>query len=143
MCNVLYLSYFYVEIKGHIIEIQSLTTRLQQTEIRIQDSGNEIEKIHNVVRSIKFYKEKVIRRFSILREYLAPKVVILQRKLEECLSTKNSYNEFSYSDLSTVEVASYALCALINILDIVKGNWKKEFDKLKIDFVDCISRMLS
>ena len=111
--------------------------------MRIEDSENEIEKIHNVVKSIECDKEKVIRIFFILREYLAPKVVILQRKLEECLSTNNSYDKFTYTDLSAVEVASYALFTLISISDIVKDNWKEDFDRLKIAFAKCISRMTS
>ena len=83
----------------------------------------------------------MIRRFSFPKEYLAPKVVILQRQLEECLLAKNSYDKFSYTDLSVVEVASYALCTLISISDVVRDNLKKDFDKMKHDFVDCISRM--
>ena len=122
-------------------ELQLVTTRLQQPQIRIEDSENEIEKIHNAVRSIEFDKENVIRTFFVLKEYLACKLVILQRKLEECLSTKNSYDKFAYTDLSVVKVASCALFALISISNTVKGNWKKDFDKLKIGFVDCISKM--
>ena len=61
-----YLYDFDAKIKGHINELQTLTIRLQQPKIRIEDSKNEIEKTHNVVKGIEFEKEKVIRRFSIL-----------------------------------------------------------------------------
>ena len=85
-----------------------------------------------MIRILESYEEKVTKRFSSLREVMSPKIKILQRKLEECLSTKTSYDKFSYTDLSVVEVASYALCSLLLISDIVKENWKKEVDKLKI-----------
>ena len=38
-----YLSNFYVKIKIHMSELQPLTTRFQQPEIRIKDFENEIE----------------------------------------------------------------------------------------------------
>ena len=58
-------------------ELQILTTRLQQPKVRIEDFETKIEKIHNDVRDIEFEKDKVLRRFTIVREYLTPKFVIL------------------------------------------------------------------
>ena len=101
-----------------------------------------MELVHNAIRNIEFEKEKVIKIFSILREYLFPKFIIFQRQLNEFLATKASYDKFSYTDLNIVEVASYALCKLINILDIVKENWKKELERIKLGFIDYISRIL-
>ena len=123
-----YLSYFDAKIKGHMSELQTLTTRLQQPKIKIEYSKNDIEKIHNAIRSIEFDEEKVIRIFSVLKEYLTPKIVILQRQLEECLAAKALYNKFSYSDLSMVEMTSYAPCMLISISDTVKQNQNKEVE---------------
>lgn len=119
-----YLSNFDAKIKRHMSKLQTFTTRLQELEVRIEDSKTKIEKIHSSIRGIEFYKEKVLRRFSILKEYLLPKIVILQRQLEECLTVKNSYYKFTYTNLSIVEVASYALFALISISDTIKGKWK-------------------
>lgn len=93
-----------------------------------------------MIRVLDSNKEKVVKRFSTIREILSPKISILQRKLEECLATKTSYDKFSYTHLSMVEVASYAL---ISIYDIVKENWKKEVERLKIVYVDCFSRISS
>lgn len=117
-----YLSNFDAKIKGHMSELKTLTIGLHQPKIRIEDSENDIEKIHNVFRRIEYEKEKVITRLSILREYLTPKVVILQRQFEECLSAKNSYEKIAYIDLSAIKVVSNSLWTLISISNIVKGN---------------------
>ena len=93
MWNFLYLSNFDAVIKGHMSGLQSLTIRLQQIEIRIEDYENEIKNIHNAVRKIEFEKGKVIRRFSILREFLAPTVVIL-RKIGGMSFNKESLRKF-------------------------------------------------
>lgn len=105
-------------------DLDTLTTKLQLLETNIEDYGIEVEKIHNVIRGLEFDKEKVVKRFSTLREILSPKINILQRQLEECLAAKTSYDKSTYIDLSVVEVTSYALCALISISNIVKEKWK-------------------
>ena len=74
-CN--YLSEFDDLIKGRMSELQIFTIRLQQPDASIEDIEVEMKKVHNAIRGIEFEKDKVIKRFFFLREYLAPKFSIL------------------------------------------------------------------
>lgn len=85
----------------------------------------------------------VVKRLPTLREIMSLKISILQRKLEEYLATKTSYDNFSYTDLRAIKVASCELCTLVNVFDTVKEKWKKEVERLKLVYVDCFSTLSS
>ena len=85
-------------------------------------------------------KEKVPRRFSLLRDHLSPHITLIQNQLDECIATKTSYDKFVFLYLNAEKLASYALCALISVSDAMNDNWKKHPAQLKIDINDCFSR---
>ena len=99
-----------------------------------------MELLHNSTRGIEAEKEKTLRRFSLLRDHLSPQIVVLQNQLEECCTPKASFNKLVFIDLNVVELVSYALCALLSVLDVVKDKWKKNLEHLKVDFSDLFSK---
>ena len=124
-------------------ELDTLSIKMLLPEVNIEDSASEVENIHNAIRGTEDGKENLIKRFSTLREILSPKISILQRQLEECLVAKASYDKFSYTNLSAMEVASYALFFLIYIFNTIKKNCKKEVERLKLVYVDYFSEISS
>ena len=120
-----YLTKFESQIMGKMSELELLTAKLLLPKTNIKECGIEVEKIHNVINNLESDKEKATKKFYSLRDFFSPKISTLQRQLEEFLATKTSYDKFAYTELSVVEVASYALCTLISICDIVKENQKK------------------
>ena len=98
-----------------------------------------MEVIHDSIWGITIEKEKALRRFSLLRDHLSPQITLIQNQLEECIVARKSYDKFIYADLNAAELASYALCALISVLDAMKDSWKKHLAWLKNDFSYCFS----
>ena len=77
------------------------------------------------MRGIELEKEKALKRFSLLREYLFPNITIMQKWLDEGLAVKASYDKLAFIDLSVVEMASYALRAFISVSNAFRDNWTK------------------
>ena len=57
-------------------ELETLTTQVHLLETNIEECGTKVEKIHSMIRSFKFDKEKAAKRFFSLREALSPKINI-------------------------------------------------------------------
>ena len=83
--------------------------------------------LHDSIRDIQIEKENTLKRLTLLREHLFPQVTFLENQLEECLSVKSSYDNFVATNLNVVELATYALCALIGVFDALKESCKKNF----------------
>ena len=58
--------------------------------------------------------------------------------MEEYVKAKDTYANFTYSDINAVEIASYALCAIIITNEAKKDTWEKDMDSLKTMFDDCM-----
>ena len=58
-------------------EVDTLFAKMQLLEASIEDFALEVEKIHSAIKGIEANREKVIRKFPILRELLSPKINIL------------------------------------------------------------------
>ena len=87
-----------------------------------------MEPIHDNIQSIEAEKEKSLRRFSLLRDHLSPQITLLQNLLEECMTTKPSYEKFVVTNLNVVELATYSLCVLISVSNAMKDSWKKHLE---------------
>ena len=44
----------------------------------------------------------------------------------------------TYSNLNAIEIASYALCAILTTTKEEKDTWEKDIDSLKENFDDCM-----
>lgn len=64
------------------------------------------------------------------------KLSTIERQLEECIKAKDTYSNFMYSNLNAIEIASYALSAILNIVEAIKDTWEKGMDSLKANFDD-------
>lgn len=71
-----YLLIFDNLIKDQMSDIQTCTIRLKKIEASIEDIGIKMEKNYNAIRCIELEKEKDIKKFSILREYLSRRIFI-------------------------------------------------------------------
>ena len=71
-------------------------------------------------------KERIKKRFSLLREHLSMNLRTIEYYLEERLPVKTYFGKFIYFDLNVIEIASYGLCILIKIPKGVKDLWEKE-----------------
>ena len=58
-------------------ELNTFSTKMHLPETNIEDCILEVERIHNKIRMIEVDREKVIEKFSTLREILSPKINIL------------------------------------------------------------------
>ena len=76
-----------------------------------------MEAIYTSMHNIEAEKERTLKKFILLKEHLSPQITLLENQIEECLTAKASYDKFLVIDLSTVELATYALCALISVKD--------------------------
>ena len=65
-----------------------------------------------------------MKRSSKFREAISLRITTIYRKLEECFKAKDNYSKILYSDLNAVEIASYALCAILTSVEIAKDTWK-------------------
>ena len=105
--------------------MQTLTNNLLKPNQKLENFEHAMETIHDSIQGIEVEKEKTLRRFSLLRNHLSPQITIIKIQLEECITTKTSYDKFMFTDLNVVELASYALCVLISVSDALKNSWKK------------------
>ena len=129
-------------MEGKLSELEALTSRLQQPSSRVDDFEGQVANFHTDMRKLQLEKEKILRRVSYFRESIALKLSVNERKLEECVKAKDLYSNFIYLDLNVVEIASYALCAILTTTEVVKDTWQKVMDSLKENFDDCM-KMIS
>ena len=61
-----YLTNFENQIKQKLIELETLTAKLQLLQTSIEDCKAEVEKIHDVIRGLESEKEKAKKIFSSL-----------------------------------------------------------------------------
>jgi hypothetical protein len=111
---------------------------LQHPSAKVEDFEGRISRIQNEVGKLHSAKEKILKRFSEFKETLVLKIATVEKQLDECVKAKDTYSNFVYSDLSSVEIASYALCAILTTLEVVKDRWEKDMENLKIFFDDCM-----
>lgn len=101
------------KIKMKEVEIQTTVNLLSSPNVKISDVEKNISKLYDDIRIPNDEKYKKLRRFTLLREYVSIKLIIIVNQLEECLSSKTSYGKF--------EIASYGLCALLSVSDAIKN----------------------
>ena len=121
-------------------ELEALGNEVQNLSAQLVDLERKIMSINDEIKLIELKKKILLKIFSLLNEHLTLKIDHVQRQLVECLSVKASYEKFSYIDLEVVEIASYGLCTILSISNVVKDTWEKEFENLKESFADCCSR---
>lgn len=78
-------------------------------------------------------------RLLEFRDSIVLNISFIERQLEECDKAKDTYADFTYSDLNAVEIASYALCAILTTTKVEKDTWEKGMDNLKTNFDDCMN----
>lgn len=88
-------------------------------------------------------KRTFFLRLSEFIESIALKLSSIERQLEEFVKTKDTYSNFVYSDLNAIEIASYALCAMLTTTKVDKETWEKCKDILKENFDDCMKTILA
>ena len=81
-----------------------------------------MEAIHAIIRDIEAKKEILLKKFTLLKDHVSPQITLLENKIEECSTAKVSYDKFTNSNLNIAQVAAYALCALISVLEVVKDS---------------------
>lgn len=113
------------EFSAKLNELQILTSRLQQPDTNIKYLEVEIAQVHDDIRITEMRKERVIKRFSLLREHLTLKISNVHKQLKECLAAKTSYDRFVYTDLNVVEMTSYGLCVFFSISKVVREAQQK------------------
>ena len=93
-CSFTYLlvQNFDDQIKEKVKELQTLSSNLLKLDQKIVNFEHDMESIHNNIRGIEAKKEKTLRRYSLLRDHLAPQIVVLQSQLEECCTAKSSFD---------------------------------------------------
>jgi hypothetical protein len=111
---------------------------LQHPSAKVEDFEGRIFGIQNKVGKLHSAKEKILKRFSELKETLVLKIAIVEKQLDECVKAKDTYSNFVYSDLSNVEIASYALCTILTTSEAIKDQWEKDMENLKTNFDDCM-----
>ena len=99
-----------------------------------------MEAIRASIRDIEVEKDRLLKKFILLKDHVSPQITLLENQIEECSIAKASYDKFFVIDIRAAKVASYALCALINLSDVVKDSWQKHLAQWKIDFGDCFSK---
>ena len=124
-------------------QLEALIIQLQQPSSKVDDFEGQIVSIHTNIRKLQLKKEKILRRLSDFRESIALKLSTIERQLEECIKSKDTYSNFIYSDLNAIEIASYALCAIPINVKAVKDTWEKGMDNLKENFDDCMKMILA
>ena len=63
-----------------------------------------------------------MKKISDFRESITLKLSFVEKQLEECIKAKDTYSKFLYLDLNVVEIASYALCAILTSTEYTKEN---------------------
>lgn len=116
-----------------------MVSELKSINAQFIDLEKRINKIHDEHRMLETSKEKILQRFSLLREHLSLKIDLVQKKFDECLKAKVSYDNFTYPDFQVTELTSYGLNALINVSDSVRNEWSTCIISLNNSFVICIA----
>lgn len=98
-------------------KIQNEINLLSSPNVKVFDVEKKIFKIYDEIRILKDDKDRKMKRFTLLREHISINLSTIEGKLEECLSTKTSFQKFSYENLQACEIASYGLCALLSVVD--------------------------
>ena len=97
--------------------------------MKIFDTEKSISKLCDDIRILSHEKERKLKRFSLLRDHVSINISIVESQLEECLTSKTSYEKFHYANLQACEIASYGLCALLSVSDAIKKSWEKEIER--------------
>lgn len=135
-----HLKEFDDQIQEKLTELQTLTDNFLKKNQKLNTIEHTMQTLHDSIRNTQAKKEKVLKRFTLFRDHLSPQVILLENQLEECLVEKSSYDKFVETNLNAIELATYALCALINVYDAPKESWKKHFAQLKTNFSDFFSK---
>ena len=128
------------QVKDKVTELQIVTENVLKKNQKVDSIEPIVQLLHDNIREIQVEKDKILERFTLLRTHLFPQITLLENELQECLSTKSSYEKFMAIDLNIVELVAYALCALIIVSDALKDSWKNKIEQLKTTFNDCISK---
>ena len=138
--HIYFFKNFDIQISSKITELQVLTTNFLQPNQKLANFEKDMEAIHESIRDIEAEKDSLLKNFTLLKDHISPQITLLENYIDECTIAKGSYDKFSTLDLNTSQVAAYALCALISVLEVVKDSWKKHLAQWKVDFVDCFSK---
>ena len=124
-CNLahLHLQSFDIQITWKIAKLQVLTKKFLKPDQKLANFEKDMEAIHTTIRNIEVEKDRVLKKFILLKDHVSPQITLLENYIEECLVSKASYDQFLVTDLSTTELATYALCALISVSEKIKDSW--------------------
>ena len=111
--------------------------------MKILDVEKKIRKHIDEIRILQDERNKKMRRLTILREHISMKLSIIEEQLEECLTTKTSFQKFKFESLQACQMAAYGLSTLLNVADSIKKSWEKEIEAMKADFSDCVASLLA
>ena len=119
-------------------ELEALSSQIQHPSCKVDDFEGQVGSIHNNIRKLELSKEQILMSISNFKESIALKLSFVEKKLEECVKAKEINSNFLCSDLNAVEIASYALCAILTSTESTKETWTKGMDILKANIYDCM-----
>ena len=78
------------------------------------------EAIYTNIQNIEAEKDRVLKKFILLKDHVSPQITLLENQIEDYLVAKVSYEKFLVTDLSAIELATYDLCVLISVSNTLK-----------------------
>jgi hypothetical protein len=126
------------KIQGNLSEMEALTSQIQQTSCIVNELEGPVASVHIDIRKLELEKEIILRRLSEFRESISLKISSVERDLEECVKAKDTYANFTCSNLNVVKIASYTLCTIVTTVEVEKDTWDKGMNILKENFYDCM-----
>ena len=119
-------------------ELEALSSQIQHPSCKVDDFEGQVASIYSDLRKLKLWKEQILKRTSNFKESIALKLSFIEKQLEDCFKAKDTYSNFLYSYINAVEIASYALCAILTLAESTKETWTKGMDRVKFIFHDCM-----
>ena len=127
------------KIQGYLSKRKSLTSYIQKPSCKVDELEEQVINVHINIRKMELEKELMVRILSKFIESIALNISAIERKLEESVKSKDTYANFTYSYLYIVEIASYALCAMLTTTKVENDIWEKGMNSLKENIDDCMN----
>ena len=114
----IFTKYIDEDLKKKCEEFKALADQISQPDVNIEGIEAQVSKIYDEISQLEDKKTRITKRFLVLREHLSVKLSTVEFQLQECLLAKIYFHNFIYSNLNVVEISSYGLCDLLDILGV-------------------------
>ena len=111
----LLLQSFDIQITGKVAQLQVLANNFLQPDQKLARFEKDMEAIHTDIKDIEAEKERLLKKFTLLKDHVSPQITLLENQIKECSTAKASYDKFTTLDLDIAYVAAYALRTLISL----------------------------